>query len=293
MKHWCNSMVVVIACAVGGLSMAQELKRAELRVKVVQQQSRSTVKPFGNVSGFLVRRVNQPYQGARCHEPSDSQGQITCHFVCLNQDESATVNLVPPRTLDGYADSGEVQLELRGCSLSKKEVVVTYRDAAVALREVLDGEALGARFAAIGSASWDPVRFDAVKTDLSAFAGTPVGRAKLGEIRLLADVLARSTQYQDNAAAAAALKSLSIGSANVLLDNVAGKYVDPETRKKIAVSSFKIDFYKNLDTLEFKLQAKPAKTVQDFEALRGIRGLKEEQGQAELKNFRFLIGAPS
>ncbi len=282
-----NSIAVVMAC-VSSLAIAQEPRKAELRIKVVQQQSGSTVRPFGNVSGFLVRRVNQPYQGARCYEPTDQQGLLSCHFACLNQDESATVNVVPPRTLDGYADSGEVQLELRGCSLSKSDIVVVYRDAAVALREVLNGEQLGTRFAAVGTASWDPVAFEAMKGELAALAVTPAGRSKLGEIRLLTDVLARSKRYE-NTAAASALNAMSIGTANVLLESAAERYVGVDTSRKISVSPSKIDFYRNLDTLESKLQAKPSKTSRDFDAIRAVRELKEEQGRVQPKNSRLLV----
>jgi hypothetical protein len=288
-----KSVAVGVACAVAATSaMAEDAKRAELRVKVVQQVTVANSKPFSNISGFLLQRVKQPYQGGRCYEPTDQQGLLSCRFVCLPADESAVVNLVPPRTLDGYADSGEVQLQLRGCTLSKQEVTVVYRDAAMAIQELLKGEQLASQFAAIGTSGWQPVPFDTVRGQMSALAATPEGRQKLGEIRVLTNVLAGSKQYTGNAAASAALSSLSTGAANVLLGKAAEIYVDPDTQRKMFISPHKNDYFKNLDTLEFKLQTKPNKSRADLDALRGIDELKEQGGSMALKNNPFLLGAP-
>jgi hypothetical protein len=176
---------------------AQTSRRAELKVKVLLQNTKKEANPFRNVSGFSLKRINQPYQGARCYEPTDQHGQLYCQFMCLSQGESATINLVPPRALDGYADSGEIQVELRGCVLSKKEVVVVYRDAAVALMETLQGTPLQSQFAGLDkSGSWTPPKFEAIKSDFAGLAATDAGRAKLSEVRLFTDVLSKSSQYQ-------------------------------------------------------------------------------------------------
>jgi hypothetical protein len=74
------------------------------------------------------------------------------------------------------------------------------------------------------------------------------------------------------------------------LGKAAEQYLEPGATTRISISGSKTDYYANLDFLEAKIQRKPGKTAKDFEALRGIRELKEEPAQYQFRESPFLAG---
>jgi hypothetical protein len=115
---------------------------ALLEIKVIKRAyGEDTTKPFSGIGVFDLLRGRSKLEGASCPDRSGASGAINCSLPCdKKHTQSITIRIQPPSNQDhltGWITPSAQDVELQGCKLSPKFVIMKYDDARYALNEVL------------------------------------------------------------------------------------------------------------------------------------------------------------
>ncbi|MDI1238979.1 MAG: hypothetical protein PSV26_15970 [Polaromonas sp.] len=249
--------------------------QATLQLLVKQSASPNTPRPFRDLGRFDIRLGNTSSSEGECPGNTDTNGRVSCRFVCSPQDQSArNFKIVPPRNerTRGFTAPTTREVSLQGCQLSVAELEFVYVDFAVALRELTRGTPLETQFASAGTPGWN-TKFDAASKEWEQLGATPAGRQKLDQLRALTGEIALEKASDKETAPAALWDNFSVGISNVLLKNSALRLYGQNTAAQIKVSPSKADFYRNLRVLGTHIEAKESMTPLDARVLTDVNKL--------------------